>query len=99
VVPRAPSTDDLALDAAPNPSHESTDLSFTLDRKQRVTIGVFAVDGRRVRTLQRGVLEAGEHHVTWDGRDDAGRLMADGIYFAGLETAEGRATRRIARVR
>ena len=99
VVPRPPSSEDLALEASPNPSRESTELSFTLDRKQRVTIGVFAVDGRRVRALQRGVLEAGQHHVTWDGRDDAGRLVANGVYFAGLETASGQTSRRIARIR
>jgi hypothetical protein len=99
VVPRPPSSEQLGLEATPNPSRESTDLSFTLARKQRVTIGVFAVDGRRVRTLQRGVLEAGQHHVTWDGRDDAGRRVADGVYFAGLETAHGQASKRIARIR
>ena len=99
VVPGLPSGPDLALEARPNPLHESTELSFTLTQKQRVTIGVFAVDGRRVRILRRGVFEAGEYHVTWDGRDDSGRPVANGIYFAGLETADGKATRRIARVR
>ena len=99
VVPGPPSRDGLALEARPNPSHGSTELSFRLEHSQKVLVGVFAVDGRRVRLLQRGVLEAGEHHVTWDGRDDSGRLVANGVYFAGLETASGHATRRIARLR
>lgn len=98
VVPGPPASGDLALEATPNPSRESTALRFTLDRKQRVTVGVFAVDGRLVRTLHRGVLEAGEHRLAWDGRDDAGRLVASGMYFAELETSRGRATRRLARV-
>jgi len=99
VVPGPPAGPDLALEAAPNPARESTDLRFSLARKQRVTVGVFAVDGRRVRTLYRGPLEAGEHRLAWDGRDDAGRQVANGLYFAELETAEGRTTRRVARVR
>jgi hypothetical protein len=99
VLPGAPSGDNLALEARPNPSRESTDLSFTLDRSQKVMVGVFAVDGRRVRVLCRGLLEAGQHHVAWDGRDDAGHRVGSGVYFAGLETSNGKVTRRIARVR
>jgi len=98
VIP-GPGSQDLALEAWPNPARESTDLSFTTSGRQRVTVGVFAVDGRRVRTLQRGVLEAGKHRLVWDGRDDNGQLVASGLYFAGLETAQGRTARRIARVR
>ena len=99
VIPAPPASGDLALEAAPNPARESTDLRFTTHQKQRVTVGVFAVDGRRVRTLHRGVLEAGEHRLVWDGRDDGGRRVASGLCFAGLETEEGRTTRRLARVR
>lgn len=99
VNPQPQASGDLALEVRPNPSRQSTDLSFHLERRQRIMIGVFSVDGRRVRTLSRGVLGAGDHHVTWDGRDDAGRRVANGVYFAGLQTADGQATRRIARVR
>lgn len=99
VIPGPPSSGDLALKAWPNPARQSTELSFNLGKSQRVLVGVFAVDGRRVRLLRNGLLPAGEQHVTWDGRDDAGRLVANGVYFAGLETAGGHATRRIARLR
>jgi hypothetical protein len=37
--------------------------------------------GRHVRTLQRGTYEAGRMVTTWDGRDDAGRNVANGVYF------------------
>lgn len=99
VIAGPPASEDLALQARPNPAHEGTELSFRLDRARRVLVGVFAVDGRRVRTLRLGMLEAGEHHVTWDGRDDHGRLAASGVYFAGIETDDHRETRRITRLR
>jgi flagellar hook assembly protein FlgD len=99
VNPGPPASGDITLEAWPNTAIESTELSFRLDRAQRVLVGVFAVDGRRVRTLRRGTLAAGEHHLTWDGRDDRGRLAGSGIYFAGIETADRRETRRIARLR
>jgi flagellar hook assembly protein FlgD len=47
------------------------------------------VDGRRVRTLVNGTREAGEHRQEWDGRDDSGRTLGAGIYWARLSTSEG----------
>ena len=99
LVPGLPTRSGLTLEASPNPSRENTGLTFSLPRAQRVTVGVFAVDGRRVRTLYRGSMPAGEHRITWDGCDDGGRRVASGLYFAALEGAEGRMTRRVARVR
>jgi len=41
-----------------------------------------------VRTLHAGVLHAGPQSLAWDGRDDRGRVVAAGVYFA-LVTAAG----------
>jgi hypothetical protein len=91
---------ELALSApAPNPLRGSSTMRLALPREARVTLAVFDQQGRRVRTLLAGALPAGEHPVTWDGRDDGGRGVANGIYFVRGE-AEGRTfTRRIAAVR
>jgi flagellar hook assembly protein FlgD len=43
-----------------------------------------------VRTLVSGTLTAGEHVEVWNGRDDSGRSLASGVYFAELQTAEAR---------
>ena len=40
------------------------------------------VAGRRLRSLRDGPLPAGALRVDWDGRDDAGRALASGVYFA-----------------
>lgn len=76
--------------AAPNPFNPSTRLAFTLARAGRVSLKVFDERGRVVRTLVSGALSAGEHVETWDGRDDSGRSLASGVYFAELQTAEAR---------
>jgi len=44
-------------------------------------ISLIDLSGRRVRTLERGTLEAGRQVLTWDGRDDAGRTVPNGVYF------------------
>ena len=80
---------------APNPVRGRTTLSFALSRGGAVELAVFGVDGRLVRTLERGTRDAGAYQVAWDGRDDAGRPLGAGVYFARLVTPQGRWTRSI----
>lgn len=60
----------------------ATHLRFTLPAVGMVRLEVFDVTGRKVRTLLRGFMEAGEHDVHWDGRDDQGQMVARGLYIA-----------------
>jgi flagellar hook assembly protein FlgD len=46
-----------------------------------------------VATLLRGDLDAGEHHVVWNGRNDGGASVASGRYQYVLTTQEGRLSR------
>jgi hypothetical protein len=89
----------LGVRAAPNPAMKDVELSFDLAKRQSVVVAVFSVEGRRIRTLQRGTLEAGPNHLSWNGLDDHGKPVADGMYFARLETAEGSRTTSFVRVR
>jgi hypothetical protein len=70
----------------PNPVHAGAGTSIRFAIPQSVDaavtdLSIFGVDGRRVRTLVSGVKVAGEHEVTWDGRDDRGQRVASGVYF------------------
>ena len=80
---------------APNPVRSSARLRFALPREGEVSLSVFDAMGRRVRGLSSGVLSAGPHEVEWDGRDQSGRPVADGIYFVRLEALGRIATRRM----
>ena len=95
--PRATST--MLAGAYPNPFESSTTISFRLAQAGQVSLAVYGVDGRKVRTLASGRWEAGVHPVRWDGRDGDGRSTAAGIYFVRLTTAQGSFTRRIASLR
>lgn len=66
---------------APNPFNPSTTITFSLAAAGAAELRVFDVRGRHLRVLAAGELPAGEHSVTWDGRDDAGRPLPSGIYF------------------
>jgi hypothetical protein len=54
---------------------------FTLSAPGRVTVEVFNVLGQKVRTLVDRELAAGSYPVAFDGADDAGRPVSNGIYF------------------
>src|SRR5262249_51273346 len=88
VVPKVTS---LAL-AAPNPFCQSTAFAFDLAERARVLLVLYSVDGRRVRTLVDEAREPGRYHLVWDGRDDAGRGLAAGVYYAQLVAGAQRFT-------
>lgn len=77
----------------PNPFNPSTRIDFSLQNTGPVEIAVFDVGGRRIAILHEGTLEAGEHHVVWDGRCDNGRPAAAGHYRYVLKTASSRIAR------
>jgi len=54
--------------------------SYTLEEEADVAISVYDGDGIEIRRLYPGRQAAGEHNVDWDGRDDSGEMVKDGIY-------------------
>jgi hypothetical protein len=84
---------------APNPAAGRTVISFQLAAPGRVSLGVYDVAGRLVRTLESGPREAGRQSVTWDGRDNFGRTAANGVYFYRLTAGDYTATRKLTIVR
>jgi hypothetical protein len=66
----------------PNPFNPSTALAFSVGERSNVTIGVYDVAGRLVSLLVDSEFGPGRFSVRWDGRDDAGRHVASGTYFA-----------------
>ena len=67
----------------PNPFKDSTTITFTLSRQARVTIEIYDISSRLVRTLRRGIMyEVGNaSKVVWDGQTDVGEDLARGVYF------------------
>ncbi|MGD8394037.1 MAG: FlgD immunoglobulin-like domain containing protein, partial [Candidatus Eiseniibacteriota bacterium] len=72
---------------SPNPFNPRTSIHFELAEGGRVTLRIFDVTGRQVRTLVDGALSVGRHALDWDGRNDAGRPLASGTYYLRLEPA------------
>jgi len=73
----------------PNPFNPVTTIAFSLPEAGTVQLGIFDLHGRLIKSLVRGSLPAGEHSVTWNGRDALGRSVASGTYFCTLRASDG----------
>ncbi len=67
----------------------------SLPERMKVTLAVYDVQGKRVRTLVDAMLEEGRQERVWDGKDSRGRPAASGVYFYRLETADQKLTRKM----
>lgn len=79
----------------PNPFNPVTRIRFELPAASKAELRVFDVSGRVVKTLVDLPMDAGQHTVVWNGRSDAGRSVASGIYFYRLEAGDFVATRKM----
>lgn len=71
--------------ALPNPTAGSASIEFGLPTRARMTLAIFDAQGRRVRELVNGFIDAGRHSVRWDGRDDGDARAPAGVYFYSME--------------
>ena len=65
----------------PNPFNPTTEIRFATPRSGEVTLTVHNMLGQTVRTLVSGTVEAGNHTVTWNGKNDRGEGVSSGIYL------------------
>ena len=80
----------------PNPFNSDTVIGFALPTAAEVELTLYSVTGQRVVSLAQGWRPAGTHTVRWDGRDDAGRALASGVYLYRLRVGTQQvATRRL----
>jgi hypothetical protein len=84
----------------PNPFNPETWIPFELKEDADVTIRVYALDGRALRTLSLGALPTGEYvgrgdAAYWDGRNAQGEQVASGVYVYELTAGEYHAMRRM----
>jgi hypothetical protein len=79
----------------PNPFNPATTIRFAMPEPGHAVLSVHDPTGRRVAVLADGDFKAGEFVKNWDGRDESGREMGSGIYFARLVAGEYTATRKM----
>ncbi|MBD3163379.1 MAG: hypothetical protein GF346_12905, partial [Candidatus Eisenbacteria bacterium] len=90
----------LLLQVGPNPSSGPVEIGYRREGPRALQLEIFDSTGRLVRRLATGeVPKGGAGMLTWDGRDDAGREVAAGVYAVRAINGRHEATRRIVRIR
>ena len=79
----------------PNPFNPSTAISYQLTGVSFVSLKIFDVLGREIRTLVEAIVQAGVHSVGWDGKNDWGVGVPSGIYLCQLRTGSFVMTRKM----
>jgi lysophospholipase L1-like esterase len=72
----------------PNPFNATTTIRFELPQAMPISLDIFDLLGRRVKSLVAGKTKAGYHTCQWDGTNDKGTAVASSIYYCILRTAQ-----------
>lgn len=79
----------------PNPFNPETQIAYSLAEAGRVRLTIYNLLGQKVRSLVDATQATGSYEVRWDGRDEAGRRLATGVYLYRLEANGFSAVRRM----
>ncbi len=82
--------DNYIRDPYPNPFNPQTSFQFGLREPAAVTIKIFDVQGRVVKTLHHNYpMDGGHYRISWSGVNDGGNRVSSGVYFLKLNTSKG----------
>ncbi len=97
-VPELPATFTLEQNY-PNPFNGRTTIRFGLKEGGPITLQIYDLTGRKVRTVLEGTLEPGWYEPSWDGTDERGNHVASGLYIYRLKTPVGNLQRKLLLIR
>ncbi len=83
----------------PNPFQDRTTIAYDVERPGAVTLVVYDLLGRAVRTLVDETQPVGHYQAAWDGRDAGGQPVASGTYFYRLRVGDRVSSKQAIRVR
>jgi len=72
----------------PNPFNPTTEIQYTIPMAQDVSLTVYDILGRKVKSLVDQKVKPGVYTVTWDGTNTAGHTVASGVYFYRLDAKD-----------
>jgi flagellar basal-body rod modification protein FlgD len=73
-------------------------IRFDLPTAADVRLLLYDAGGRLVRRIAGGTRPPGSHSVNWDGRDDTGRTVPDGVYLMRLEAGRFADTQKVIKI-
>jgi hypothetical protein len=74
------------LNVSPNPFTGFTTVFLNLAQKTRVDLGVYDLAGNRIKSLLNQYVNAGSHSIQWDGSNQSGQELPQGVYLLRMAT-------------
>ena len=72
----------------PNPFNPETTIRFSTAAKGPVAIDIYNIKGQLIRHLVKENMNAGNHTVVFNGKDDNDNYVASGMYFYKMQTGK-----------
>jgi hypothetical protein len=79
----------------PNPFNHETVIRFNLEKPAEMTLVIYNSLGQKVKTLLEGRLKAGLTSISWDGKDEKGKVVSSGVYLYELKAGGFTETKRM----
>jgi len=79
----------------PNPFNPTTHIRYDLPESEFVSIIIFDVMGRKIKSLFNIIQEAGYRSITWDATNDLGQPVSAGLYLYTIQAGEFRQTKKM----
>jgi len=79
----------------PNPFNPVTTLRYDIPENSHVTITIYDMLGRQVKTLINQTQDAGYRSVIWDATNDYGKPVSAGIYLYQIQAGEYISTKKM----
>lgn len=82
----------------PNPFRNRTNFRYNLAKPGQTALKIYNASGRLVTTLVQGLQNVGSYSITWDGKDNMGKLVAPGVYFYTLTSDKATVVQKMLKV-
>jgi hypothetical protein len=79
----------------PNPFNPSTTISYSLKEASDVKIVIFNSKGQIVRKLVEAHMDRGNHTAVWNGQDNNGNTVGNGLYLYKMQSPDYQSTKKM----
>ena len=79
----------------PNPFNPTTTISYDLPEQSQITLGIYDILGKQIKTLINQSQDAGSKIAIWDGTDNLGRQVSAGVYLYQIQAGAFTQTRKM----
>lgn len=86
---------EFLLSVHPNPFRNRVLIAYNVPHQSDIEIGLHNILGQNLKTLVKGKAEPGKYTLQWNGKDELGRQLPDGVYFIRLSAGKKTLTTKV----